>query len=56
LEQDAMVSYSSPLEIPKFDLNPQIVCRVVNVQLLVSLSVSLYPNKEHSFCVLFYYS
>lgn len=40
LEQDAMASFSSPLEIPKFDLNPQIFCRVVNVQLLVSLSVS----------------
>lgn len=52
LEQDAMVSYSSPLEIPKFDLNPQIFCRVVNVQLLVSLSVSL-PKKNHSFCVSF---
>lgn len=44
LEQDAMASYSSPLETPKFDLNPQILCRVVNVHLLVSLSVSLPKN------------
>jgi len=55
LEQDAMVSYSSPLEIPKFDLNPQIVCRVVNVQLLankdtdeVYTQVTLLPLQEFS--------
>ena len=36
LEQGAMVSYSSPLDIPKLDLSPQIFCRVANVHLLVS--------------------
>lgn len=56
LEQDAMVSYSSPLEIPKFDLNPQIFCRVVHVQLLVSLSVSLYPKKRTFLLCSTYYS
>ncbi|KFK27576.1 hypothetical protein AALP_AA8G401800 [Arabis alpina] len=55
LEQDAMVSYSSTLEIPKFELNPQIFCRVVNVQLLanketdeVYTQVSLLPLQEFS--------
>ncbi|CAE6251219.1 unnamed protein product [Arabidopsis arenosa] len=55
LEQDAMVSYSSPLEIPKFDLNPQIFCRVVHVQLLanketdeVYTQVTLLPLQEFS--------
>lgn len=38
LEQGAMVPYSTPLDIPKLDLSPQIFCRVANVHLLVSLS------------------
>ncbi|ESQ42301.1 hypothetical protein EUTSA_v10012728mg [Eutrema salsugineum] len=55
LEQDPLVSYSSPLEIPKFDLHPQIFCRVVNVQLLanketdeVYTQVTLLPLQEFS--------
>jgi hypothetical protein len=36
LEQFSSLSLFSPLEIPTFDLKPQIFCRVVNVQLLVS--------------------
>uniref|UniRef100_A0A1J3J6E5 Auxin response factor n=1 Tax=Noccaea caerulescens TaxID=107243 RepID=A0A1J3J6E5_NOCCA len=55
LEQDAMASYSSPLETPKFDLNPQILCRVVNVHLLanketdeVYTQVTLLPLQEFS--------
>ncbi|CAH2069337.1 unnamed protein product, partial [Thlaspi arvense] len=55
LEQDAMVSYSSPLETPKFDLHPQIFCRVVNVHLLankesdeVYTQVTLLPLQEFS--------
>jgi hypothetical protein len=36
LEQFSSLSLFSPLEIPTFDLQPQIFCRVVNVQLLVS--------------------
>lgn len=41
LEQAASSSPFSPLEIPNFDLQPQIFCRVVNVQLLVSSEFSL---------------
>lgn len=36
LEQAASSSPFSPSEMPSFDLQPQIFCRVVNVQLLVS--------------------
>ena len=36
LEQAASSSPFSPSEMPSFDLHPQIFCRVVNVQLLVS--------------------
>jgi len=36
LEQVASFSPFTPMEIPSYDLQPQIFCRVVNVQLLVS--------------------
>lgn len=36
LEQVASFSPFTSLEIPTFDLQPQIFCRVVNIQLLVS--------------------
>ena len=36
LEQVASASPFSPLEMPTFNLPPQIFCKVVNVQLLVS--------------------
>jgi hypothetical protein len=36
LEQFASFSPFKPLEIPTYDLQPQIFCRVVNIQLLVS--------------------
>lgn len=36
LEQAASSSPFPPIEIPSLDLQPQILCRVVNVQLLVS--------------------
>lgn len=36
LEQAASASPFSPMEMPNFDLQPQIFCSVVNVQLLVS--------------------
>lgn len=39
LEQVASASPYSPMEMPTFDLPPQIFCRVVNVQLLVSAPV-----------------
>ncbi|CAF2336282.1 unnamed protein product [Brassica napus] len=55
LEQGAMVSYSSPLDIPKLDLSPQIFCRVANVHLLanketdeVYTQVTLLPLQELS--------
>ncbi|KAG5145708.1 hypothetical protein JHK84_031251 [Glycine max] len=40
LEQVASFSPFTPLEIPTYDLQPQIFCRVVNVQLLVSTEFS----------------
>ncbi|XP_010535592.1 PREDICTED: auxin response factor 4-like isoform X3 [Tarenaya hassleriana] len=58
LEQGVMVSSSStlsPLEIPKFDLQPQIFCRVVNIQLLanketdeVYTQLTLLPQQEQA--------
>ncbi|XP_010520351.1 PREDICTED: auxin response factor 4 isoform X2 [Tarenaya hassleriana] len=56
LEQGAMVSSSaplSPMDIPKFDLQPQIFCRVVNIRLLanketdeVYTQLTLLPQQE----------
>ncbi|WJX74213.1 hypothetical protein P8452_57888 [Trifolium repens] len=53
LEQFSSLSLFSPLEIPTFDLQPQIFCRVVNVQLLankendeVYTQVTLLPQAE----------
>lgn len=42
LEQVALVPYSTPLDIPKLDLSPQIFCRVANVHLLVSTVFIIY--------------
>ncbi|OMP09728.1 AUX/IAA protein [Corchorus olitorius] len=53
LEQVASASPFSPLEVPTFDLPPQIFCKVVNVQLLankendeVYTQVTLLPQPE----------
>ncbi|GAV78096.1 AUX_IAA domain-containing protein/B3 domain-containing protein/Auxin_resp domain-containing protein [Cephalotus follicularis] len=53
LEQVASYSPFSPMEMPSFDLQPQIFCRVVNVQLLankendeVYTQVTLLPQTE----------
>ncbi|KAJ1409182.1 PB1 domain [Sesbania bispinosa] len=53
LEQAASFSPFSPLEMPTYDLQPQIFCRVVNVQLLankendeVYTQVTLLPQAE----------
>ncbi|XP_013612786.1 PREDICTED: auxin response factor 4 isoform X4 [Brassica oleracea var. oleracea] len=55
LEQGVMVSYSSPLDVPKLDLSPQIFCRVAAVHLLanketdeVYTQVTLLPLQELS--------
>ncbi|XP_018446641.1 auxin response factor 4 [Raphanus sativus] len=55
LEQVALVPYSTPLDIPKLDLSPQIFCRVANVHLLanketdeVYTQVTLLPLQELS--------
>ncbi|XP_027345779.1 auxin response factor 4-like isoform X2 [Abrus precatorius] len=55
LEQVASFSPFTPLEIPTYDLQPQIFCRVVNVQLLankendeVYTQVTLLPQSELS--------
>ena len=39
LEQAASFSPFSPMEMPTYDLQPQIFCRVVNIQLLVSARI-----------------
>ncbi|XP_022752447.1 auxin response factor 4-like isoform X2 [Durio zibethinus] len=53
LEQFASTSHFSPMEMPTFDLPPQIFCKVVNVQLLankendeVYTKVTLLPEPE----------
>ncbi|CAN8252646.1 unnamed protein product [Cochlearia groenlandica] len=55
LEQDASSYSSSLIDIPRFEINPQIFCRVVNVQLLanketdeVYTQVTLLPLQEFS--------
>ncbi|KAL0735236.1 hypothetical protein Bca4012_011446 [Brassica carinata] len=59
LEQSALVPYSTPLDIPKLDLSPQIFCRVANVHLLanketdeVYTQVTLLPLQEFQILVL----
>lgn len=49
LEQVASSSPFSPMEMPTFDLQPQIFCKVVNVQLLVSTGSELF--KLNSLCL-----
>ncbi|MCI18745.1 auxin response factor 4-like, partial [Trifolium medium] len=56
LEQFASFSPFKPLEIPTYDLQPQIFCRVVNIQLLankendeVYTQVTLLPQAEVGF-------
>lgn len=52
LEQVASSSPFSPMEMPTFDLQPQIFCKVVNVQLLVSTGSELF--EFNCFCLLLY--
>lgn len=49
LEQVASFSHFIPMEIPSYDLQPQIFCRVVNVQLLVSAELDSLGFTEFHF-------